>query len=149
MRLNPFIFLNQAFKYIPKKQSKIIYTNIDFIEKRDYEVYDSIEENTKKKKKKEKEKDQELILEKVEKKEGFSLIYIDQNYEEIKKYNTEYIIIVHKHRFIYYLNNNFRNSNVNNKKLICSLPFSFDDENDQTIKHNLQFSILKNNEYND
>lgn len=137
MRLNPFIFLNQAFKYIPKKQSKIIYTNIDFIEKRDYEVYDSIEENTKKKKKKEKEKDQELILEKVEKKEGFSLIYIDQNYEEIKKYNTEYIIIVHKHRFIYYLNNNFRNSNVNNKKLICSLPFSFDDENDQTIKHNL------------
>ena len=39
MRLNPFIFLNQAFKYIPKKQSKIIYTNIDFIEKRDYEVY--------------------------------------------------------------------------------------------------------------
>lgn len=138
MRINPFIFLSTAFKYIPKKQNNIIYTNIEFIEKKDYNVL-ILDEEPKKKKKKEN----------IPQLEGLSIIFIDQNYEDIKNYTTEYIIIIHKYRFIYYLNNNFRNSNVNNKKLICSLPFSFNDENDPTIRHNLWYSILKNNEQND
>lgn len=139
MIINPFIFLNQAFKYIPKKQEKQFYSNFDFskfIQNEDHKV--SLLEQKKKKKK-----------EFIETLYGLSIIYIDKNYDDIKVFNTEYIILIHNYKFIYYLNNNFRNNNINNKKLICSLPFSFNDENDPTIRHNLWYSILKNNEQND